>query len=199
MDEVSVFVLAGGKSSRMGTDKALLAIDGTTLLDNALALARRITEKVFIVGEKSKFATFGNVIEDVFLDCGPLGGIQAALKSSATELNLMLAVDLPFVPEALLRLLLSISQGSDVVVTVPRTAGRLQPLCAVYRRGFSTLAEESLRQGRYKIDRLFDRLSTRIVDESELKAAGISAAAFENVNTPSEWSDAKRRLSQRVS
>lgn len=199
MNEVSVFVLAGGKSSRMGTDKALLAIDGTTLLDHALVLARRITEKVFIVGEKSKFAAFGGVIEDVFLDCGPLGGIQAALKSSATELNLVLAVDLPFLPESLLRLLLSISQGNDAVVTVPRTAGRLQPLCAIYGKAFSAVAEKSLRNGGYKIDRLFDQASTRIVDESELTAAGISATAFENVNTPSEWSDAKRRLSQRVS
>lgn len=199
MDEVSIFVLAGGKSSRMGTEKALLAIDGTTLLDRALAVARKISGNVFIVGDKTKFAGFGDVIEDLFLDCGPLAGIQAALKSSATDLNLMLAVDLPFVTEALLRFLLSISQQSDAVVTVPRVGGRLHPLCAVYRRAFSVMAEESLRRGGYKVDRLFEPAPTRIVDEAELKAAGFTAAAFENVNTPVEWTEAKQLLSRRVS
>jgi molybdenum cofactor guanylyltransferase len=199
MDDFSVFVLAGGKSSRMGTDKALLAIEGTTLLARALGVARQISGSVFIVGEKLKFAGFGDVLEDRFLDCGPLAGIQAALKSSATELNLMLAVDLPFLTEALLRFLLSISQQSDAIVTVPRMGGRLHPLCAVYRPAFSVMAEESLRNRGYKIDRLFERVSTRIVDEPELNAAGFTAAAFENVNTPVEWSEAKRRLSRRVS
>lgn len=199
MDEVSIFVLAGGKSSRMGTDKALLAIDGTTLLDRALVVAGQIRGNVFIVGEKSKFAGFGKVIEDLFLDCGPLAGIQAALKSSASELNLMLAVDQPFVTEALLRFLLSISQQGGAVVTVPRMEGRLHPLCAVYRRAFSATAEESLRRGGYKVDRLFEPASTRIVDEAELKAAGFTASVFENVNTPVEWTEAKQRLSRRVS
>jgi len=199
MDEVAVFVLAGGKSSRMGTDKALLAINGTTLLGRALAVARQISGSTFIVGEASKFASFGDVIEDAYRGCGPLAGIQAALSCSAADFNIVLAVDLPLVSEQLLRFLLSTSQQSDAVVTVPRVKARLQPLCAVYRKAFSAVAEESLRKGKYKIDSLFEQVSTRIIDEPELNAAGIATAMFENVNTPSEWSDVKHRLSQRVS
>jgi molybdopterin-guanine dinucleotide biosynthesis protein A len=198
MDDASVFILAGGKSSRMGTDKALLAIEGKTLLQRALAVAREISERVFIVGEKQKFSNFGSVIEDAYPDCGPLAGIQAALNNSNTELNLMLAVDLPFLTGPLLRFLLSISQHSDAMVTVPRVNGRLQPLCAIYRKAFSELAEESLRQGRYKIDPLFNQVSTRIADQKELETAGFRGALFENVNTPSEWTEAKGRLSQSV-
>jgi molybdenum cofactor guanylyltransferase len=199
LEEISAFVLAGGKSSRMGAEKALLAIGGATLLARALAVAGQVSRNIFIVGEKAKFAGFGAVIEDSYLECGPLAGIHAALKNSSTERNLMLAVDLPFVNAALLRFLLLISQQDEAVVTVPRVHGRLQPLCAVYRRTFSVPAEESLRQGAYKIDRLFEQITVRIVEQTELENAGFSPASFENVNTPAEWTEAKRRFSQRVS
>ena len=94
---VTAFILAGGKSTRMGTDKAFVEYDGRTLLARALDLARSVTPDVRIVGSAEKFAPFAPVVEDIFCDCGPLGGIHAALRSSPTELNVMLAVDTPFV------------------------------------------------------------------------------------------------------
>src|SRR5258708_16883518 len=104
--DVTAFILAGGKSTRMGADKAFVTRDGRTLLERALELARSVTAEVYIVGDAAKFAGFAPVVEDAFLSCGPLGGIHAALRGSKTELNLMLAVDVPFVSPALLQYLI---------------------------------------------------------------------------------------------
>ena len=95
MERVTAFVLAGGKSTRMGTDKAFLQFRGRTLLANALKLTRAVAGEVRIVGDSTKFADFGAVVEDVYPGCGPLGGIHAALKSSDTDLNVVIGVDLP--------------------------------------------------------------------------------------------------------
>jgi molybdopterin-guanine dinucleotide biosynthesis protein A len=189
--EITAFVLAGGKSSRMGSDKAFLQLGGDTLLSQALKLAGAVADLVRIVGEAKKFAAFGQVVEDVYRDCGPLGGIHAALASSATERNLMLAVDLPFVGPEFLKYLLLRARDSNAIVSVPRTGGGLQPLCAVYQRKFAEVAEQSLRDGRNKIDRLFTKVETCVIEEDELLRAGFSAEMFRNLNTPEEFERAK--------
>ena len=117
---VTAFVLAGGKSSRMGSDKAFLRLGDETLLSQALKLASAVVSEVWIVGDAKKFAAFGRVVEDVYRERGPLGGIHAALSSSTTELNLMLAVDLPFVTPEFLQYLLLRARESGAMVTVPR-------------------------------------------------------------------------------
>src|ERR1700722_20940618 len=93
--DVAAFILAGGKSTRMGTDKAFVMLEGRTLLARALEVARAVTAEVRIVGDPEKFAAFAPVVKDAFPGCGPLGGIHAALRASTAELNLMLAADVP--------------------------------------------------------------------------------------------------------
>jgi len=183
---VTAFILAGGKSSRMGSDKAILQLGSETLLAHALKLAGAVTDDVRIVGDATKFSDFGRVVEDVYRDQGPLGGIHAALSTSPTELNLMLAVDLPFVEANFLQYLLSRARESGAMVTLPRAAGGLQPLCAVYRRGFAAVAEDSLRSGRNKIDSLFAKVETCVIDEEELVRGGFSLEMFRNLNTPDD-------------
>src|SRR5258706_4459591 len=122
--DVTAFILAGGRSTRMGTDKAFVAYEGRTLLARALDLARSVTPNVRIVGSQEKFASFAPVVEDVFYDCGPLGGIHAALQTSETELNLMLAVDTPFVPSGFLQYLISQAERAPNAVVVPSADGR---------------------------------------------------------------------------
>src|ERR1700687_1543760 len=198
------FVLAGGKSSRMGagTDKALMDFRGQTLLDRALAVMGTVCDRVTIVGDPAKFAKYGSskygsskyesskydsVVADIFPGCGPLAGIHAALLHSSAELNLMLAVDMPFVSRELLAFLFAAGKKSGpAVVTVPRSGKGLQPLCAVYRRDFSTVAEQALRAGKYKIDATFSSVSVRVIEEGELAAEGFSEQSFFNVNTPQE-------------
>jgi molybdopterin-guanine dinucleotide biosynthesis protein A len=100
----------------------------------------------------------------------------------------MLAVDMPFVSAELLAFLWAAAEGEGdhAMVTVPCTGKRLQPLCAVYRRDFSATAEEALRAGKYKVDAAFVGMPTRVVEESELEAAGFSERMFFNVNTPQD-------------
>jgi len=186
MPDFSGFVLAGGRSSRMGSDKAFLEFNGRTLLARALDLLQRLTPEVYIVGPAAKFAACGPVIEDIYTGRGPLAAIHAALSSSPTELNLMLAVDLPFVTASLLRFIVECAQAADAMVTVPRIAGGYQPLCAVYRRDFGSLAQAALESGHNKIDALFSAAKTRVLEESELRRFAFEAGMFENLNTPED-------------
>jgi molybdopterin-guanine dinucleotide biosynthesis protein A len=189
--DLTAFILAGGKSTRMGTDKAFVTLDGRTLLARALDLAHSVTADVRIVGAATKFAAFAPVVEDVFPGCGPLAGIHAALRSSQTELNLILAVDVPFVSFALLQFLIARARNSPATATVPRTTQGWQPLCAIYRREFANAAEAALRAGRYKIDALFDEAHTHAISEEELESAGFSPNIFRNLNTPEDLARAR--------
>ncbi len=150
-----------------------------------------VCNHVTIVGDPAKFAKFGStkyrsVVADIFSGCSPLAGIHTALVHSPAELNLVLAVDMPFVSRELLAFLFAAAEDEDnhAIVTVPRTGKRLQPLCAVYRRDFSLAAEQALRAGEYKIDAAFSSVSVRVIEEAELAAAGFSERSFFNVNTP---------------
>jgi molybdopterin-guanine dinucleotide biosynthesis protein A len=194
------FVLAGGKSSRMGAgvDKVFLEFGGQTLLDRALTVMSEVCDRVTIVGDPARFANYGSseyasskyesVVPDIFPGCGPLAGIHAALVHSPAELNLMLAVDMPFVSPELLAFLFAVAEdeANHAIITVPRTSKGFQPLCAVYRREFSMAAEQALRAGKYKIDAAFSGLSIRVIEEAELAAAGFSERSFFNVNTPQD-------------
>ncbi len=187
----------------MGADKAFLDFGGQTLLDRALTVMGPVCGKVSIVGDPARFAEsgstkydaakydaakYGSVVADIFPGCGPLAGIHAALVHSTAELNLMLAVDMPFVSPELLAFLFATAEDADnhAIVTVPRTSKGLQPLCAVYRRDFSVAAEQALRAGKYKIDAAFSSVSIRVIAEDELAAAGFSEQSFFNLNTPQD-------------
>jgi molybdopterin-guanine dinucleotide biosynthesis protein A len=195
--DLTAFVLAGGKSSRMGADKAFLQFSGRTLLERALELARGVAEEVRIVGSREKFADFAPVVEDEYAGRGPLGGIHAALAASGSEFNLMLAVDLPFLQLKFLQHLVGEARSAKAVVTVPQAAGGLQPLCAVYRRQFRTLAEQALAQGKNKIDSLFAQIPVRVIAESELTRFAFPGTMFDNLNTPEEWEQARGRLEKK--
>jgi molybdopterin-guanine dinucleotide biosynthesis protein A len=135
------------------------------------------------VGSAATLQAYGAVVEDVFPGRGPLGGIHAALCATATDLNLLLAVDLPFVSSALLEYLAAQARDTDAVVTVPRFAEGWQPLCAVYRKEFAKAAGEALRSGRNAVHSLLEREPCRVLDEAELLQAGFSRALFRNLNT----------------
>jgi molybdopterin-guanine dinucleotide biosynthesis protein A len=190
VDDVTAFVLTGGKSTRMGTDKAFLDFKGRIMLSRALELVAGTAREVRIVGNPAKFAAVGKVIEDIYRDRGPLAGIHAALKSSSTDLNLILAVDLPFVKPDLLKYLVSAARQTKAFITVPRTGDGFQPLCAVYRREFAKIAEQSLEQGQNKIDALFAKVEARVIEPDELSEAGFATQMFHNLNTPEEFEKA---------
>ncbi len=187
VDDVTAFILAGGRSTRMGSDKALLSLGGQTLLERALRTASTVAKTVVISGSRERYGRYGDVVEDVIRDCGPLGGIHAALSITQTDLNLMLSVDTPLMGSDFLAWLLEQASASRELVVVPEALGGLQPLAAVYRRALRTVAEQALKSGDYKIDHLFQLAPTRYISEAEIMAAGFSLAVFSNVNTVEEY------------
>jgi molybdopterin-guanine dinucleotide biosynthesis protein A len=204
---VAAFVLAGGKSLRIGQDKAFLPWEGRTLLERALEATQAVASRTRIVGAKAKFEAYGSVVEDVFVDRGPLGAIHAALSATDREFNLVLAVDLPFATPALLAYLIGRAHETPCLATVPRPGGGWEPLCAVYRREFAKVAEPALKRGQNAIyplledgSRLEDgvdqacaragvqeigiqEMGVLAIDEKELAAAGFGAWMFRNINT----------------
>ena len=163
--KLHAFVLAGGKSTRMGTDKAALALEGRTLLEHALATLRQVAAEVAILGPKLLYSSYGvPVIEDIYPGCGPLAGIHAALthvaqRSAKTQLppsaplSLIIAVDTPFLDPKFLAYLAQRARDSAAVVTTPEIAGHTQPLCAVYSLDFLVIAERALKAGTEKAQR----------------------------------------------
>ena len=134
----------------------------------------------------------GRVVEDVYRDQGPLGGIHAALSTSPTELNLMLAVDLPFVDANFLRYLLSRAQGigrdGNAAACSPRLAAAVRNLsaCICCSRLKSHCATEETRSIRYS-----RKYETCVIDEEELVRGGFSLEMFRNLNTPDDLEKAR--------
>ncbi len=193
MDDLSAFVLAGGKSSRMGSDKAFLELNGSTLLARTLRLAKAVTKNLSIVGAREKFESSERelqvpVIEDIYREQGPLAGIHAALRGTRTELNLVISVDMPFLESRFLEFLVTQARSCDAIVTVPRANGSFQPLCAVYRPQFREVAQRALDQGNNKIGALFSasEVSVRIIEEDEIRKLAFDPAMFHNLNTPED-------------
>lgn len=182
-------------------DKALFKISGRTLLQHALELAKasvgNAPGNTWIVGSPEKFAGFGPIVEDVYPGQGPLAGIHAALSASATDLNLIIAVDMPFLQPEFLSYLIRQARDSRAAVVVPRTAKGLQPLVAVYRREFAAVAERALRAGQNKIALSFAEIQTRVIESEELQHNGFGDELFRNLNTGQEWLEAQQKLSAR--
>src|SRR5437762_2492257 len=124
MEQVTAFVLAGGRSARMGRDKSSLLLGNRTLLARAVEIAHAAGGEVFVVGSRTTLepaaADAGvSIVEDEFAGQGPLAGIHAALTASSTDLNFVMAVDLPFVPPALVQYLVQRAARTDALVVVP--------------------------------------------------------------------------------
>ncbi len=183
MAGVTAFILAGGKSIRMGRDKAFVPWEGRTLLERALGAVQAVTPCTRIVGARTQFEPYGSVVEDIYSARGPLGGIHAALRATETDLNLILAVDLPYVTPALLAYLIEQARETQNLVTVPHFAAGWEPLCAVYRREFAEVAEGALRAGRNAIYPLLQGPGVLGIDEAKLVACGFSTHMFRNINS----------------
>ncbi|HVZ18773.1 MAG TPA: molybdenum cofactor guanylyltransferase [Terriglobales bacterium] len=193
--DTAAFIIAGGQSSRMGTDKAFLRLGSITLIERAIDTLKGVCETVALVGDKQRLQNFGLVVEDRYPGQGPLAGIEAALQSDTSKtLNIVIAVDMPAVSAKLLKYILNIAWETGTVVTAPRCGGHIQPLCAVYRKEFGEVAERALHERRNKIEPLFSEVRTRVIEEDELKALGFSADIFDNVNTPEDWQRMQERF-----
>jgi len=179
-------LLAGGKSTRMGTNKAFLELDGQTLVERSLSVLQNTFVEVLISSNQPEFYPYGvRIIPDIFPEMGPLSGLHACLQAASFDQCFFVACDMPFLQEDLIRFLAGLSEGYDV--TVPRAAGGLNPLHAFYHKNCLPKIENNLKSGRLKIIDFYHKCNVRYVEEHELNGFGDLAMIFSNVNTPEEW------------
>jgi molybdopterin-guanine dinucleotide biosynthesis protein A len=201
----SGYVLAGGKSSRMKTDKAFLKFNGETFLERAVnALSPSCNERAKIIineNQKAKFEkSFASLdyVFDIFPERGALGGIHAALKDSRSVWAAILACDLPFVTKDAIKALAEIALNSpeNIAAVVPEQPdGKIQPLCAVYRVKDCLPEIEKILNNEVSpsMKDFLNLVPTRFVEAVELAAIEPSEFLFFNVNRPSDFESIDKR------
>jgi len=177
----SGFVLAGGTSSRMGRDKALLVYRETTLVEHVARAVRDAVGSVTLIGDPDRYGELGHPIyRDIVPACGPLGGIYTALSVAPTDWNLVVACDMPGISASALRGLIEPEPESGrYSVMAAGPGGVPEPLCAVYHRNCLRVLDRAIREKRFKMRDLVAEL------QAELRP--FDGAALANVNTPGEW------------
>lgn len=176
------FVLAGGHSSRMGRDKALLPYRDTVLVEWIARQVEVAAGSATLVGPPERYLFLGRpVLADLRPGCGPLAGIETALSATSAEFNLIVACDLPNLTRELLSGLLEAAMREEADCTLPETPGVVRPpLCAVWRLRSRDTVRQALHQGVRKFTDLLGllRLSRWTVTD---------AAWAVNLNTPEEY------------
>jgi len=176
------FVLTGGASRRMGRDKALLEYDGAALAAWVAVRVSQAAGRVSLVGGGEKYAHLGYpVLAERFAGCGPLSGIEAALRAGGTEWSLIAACDLAGVrPEWLAQLLDAAADSGLQAAVVRHSGGVIEPLCAVYHASCLAPVQALLADGRYKASQLMNEINWLPVDATW-------ANQLHNINTPEDW------------
>lgn len=207
---MNAFVLAGGRSTRMSRDKALLDLCGRPLIEHALGKLRSLGFATQIAGSRPDLASYAPILSDNYPNSGPLGGIEAALASSNTEQNLFVPVDLPWLPVKFLCWMMERASQTNALATIPRLQGRPQPLCAVYSRAFLPHVQSALAAGQAKVMyvvELVANVTGQHIDSFDTET--IAAAQFweqviplhrwfENINTPADFEKAALEQSAHI-
>ena len=183
--DVSAALLVGGASSRMGEDKARRPFAGAPAATRASRLLASLCEDVMLVGGDPPADAVGRRVADGAGERCALRGIVAALAAAASERVLVVATDLVLLgPE----LLLALVAWPDADVVLPRRAGRIEPLCALWRREPAlSRGREAHAAGRLALHELVSRIDARFLVDADLALFDPDGRALENANTPEEW------------
>ena len=191
---LGLVILAGGRSSRMGRDKAALPWRGATLLTDMLRRSKVVAFDEIIISANDQPALSSLppdlpsicVVADEYRDCGPLGGMEAAFRLSTCSYCLVVSVDLPFYDFSPVRQILpqlACEPSADVFLPVSR--GRPQPLAALYKRKTALKAiRQALAAGRRRVLAITDSLAARVLEPA------VAPILYENINTPAAYKDA---------
>lgn len=181
--QLSGAILAGGKSRRMGRDKALLTVDGIPLIEHTRSLLHRFCTEVFIAGERPDLASDELPAYADQFPGSSLGGVHTALQHAANDWVMVAACDLARPSALLLRALLS-ARTADCAAVVPVTPKGLEPLFALYHRRCLHQVEAMLTAGELTVQRLFERIEYTGVDVEKIAADWRTLLG--NVNTPAD-------------
>jgi molybdopterin-guanine dinucleotide biosynthesis protein A len=191
--EVTGIILAGGKSSRMGTDKGLQELCGKPLISYTIKVLSELCNSIIISTSSDAYQSFGyKTVADEIPGIGPMGGIYTALKQSNTEKNLLLSCDLPFVSMELLSFILKNSEGYQV--TVPWEGNHhYEPLCGFYHLSVLEQIQGFIEENNYKLPDLFKEIAiNRLVINKELDF--YTEELFLNVNSKHDLARAENLM-----
>ena len=190
---MTAIILAGGRSSRMGTPKALLPFAGEPLIVHIVRKLQPLFSEIVVVAAPGQPlpSIRARIVHDEDAYQGPVGGIYYGLRAIADDFAFILSCDAPFASTTLIDELVRLRTRHDVVV--PRWAGRLQPLFAVYRTTVLPVLDAQLRAGELRPVSLFEKVNTRIVHEEEIRRLDPAGDSFINMNTPDEYAAALER------
>jgi molybdopterin-guanine dinucleotide biosynthesis protein A len=181
--ELTGIVLAGGKSSRMGSEKGLVRFRGKPLVQYGIDLLVRYAGRVLISTVHPGYNRFGlETVPDDFAGRGPAAGIAAALKNTKTEWNLVLACDLPFLEPDLIDLLLD--NRKDYLAVIPVHGSQKEPLAGLYHRSVGVIFEEAITLGNHALYAILEKCSVKYLDTDRLLEK--YPRLFTNFNTPGE-------------
>ena len=180
----SAAILAGGRATRFGgLDKSALIVEGRTILERQLAALSALTTDLLLVGG-GRAIPGARAVADIVPDCGPLGGLHAALTAARGDAVFVVACDMPYITSAFARYLLDLAAHADLVV--PQTEDGYHPLCAVYTRACLGPVAQRLADRRLKLTDLVLELRARVVTVDEINLFGDRHRLLANVNTPAE-------------
>jgi len=191
-------ILAGGKSVRMGENKAFIEISGTPIIYRIYSLFKELfRENMIVTNQKELFSNFDSKIYvDLLPNKGVLGGLYTGIFFSTFKYSFCVACDMPFIKKPLVQYLMDqIHDDEDIIV--PRTADGLQPLHAIYSKNCLEPIKKIIDQGKYKIIDLYDMVKVKIIQEKDFNSFDPHHESFINVNTPTElllirkWKDKK--------
>jgi len=194
--EASCIILAGGKSSRLGHDKVLETIGKRSLLEQTISRVSPLCDELIIVTAQKQavpdLTSHPNlkVVHDILPFKGPLVGIYTGLTESTSPRSLVVATDMPFLNENLLRHLLQLAADFDLVV--PRIRNRLEPLHAVYSKNCLAPMESMIKQDKLCVNKLTQSVKTRYVEAAEIERFDPDYLSFFNINTEADLEKARK-------
>jgi len=187
----NAYILAGGKSSRMGTDKGLLLFEGKPMIQYVIEQMQPIFDKLAIVSNNPEYEKFGlEVIPDLIKDIGPAGGIYTALHHSEAKLNFMLSCDMPFITKEAIEFLVK-NAGENQIVLL-ENQGKLEPLFGLYAKDCEAVWLQLIQQNTIKLQDMVSYFKLKIIpiENNEIFAASF----FKNINTKEDFNNALNQI-----
>ena len=181
---LTAIILAGGKSSRIGSDKnkAILKLNKKCLIDIVISKLKHIVgDNIIIVGPPEKYPSYKQVVPDLFNQRGLLVGLYSGLKASASQYNLVVGCDMPFLKLELLQYMRDKIDSNDIII--PRYAkSYIEPLCAIYSKDCLEIMKRNIEAGILSIRRVFPYLKVKYIEEKEIKRVDPELNSFFNIN-----------------
>ena len=183
---ITGLILAGGKSSRYGRNKALVEMNGIRLIERVIGVMEPLFEHLIIVTNTPQDYAYLKLpmVEDLIKGLGPLGGIFTGLQAMSDEAGFFVACDMPFLNGALIRHMVDAMEDFDVVV--PKVDWKVEALHAIYTKSCIPAIKELIDNREYQIIKLFDKVRVRYVSKEEIYVLDPELRSFFNINRPEE-------------